>query len=150
MAQDKALYTNLSFTVSGGCFDDAGRVSSNIKAILKQMGIAPDVVRRAALVAYESEINIVSYALRGMIHLRVSPSAIQIEAIDEGNGIPDIKQALVQGFSTATEKIREMGFGAGMGLNNIHRFSDVFHISSQLGKGTYLKMVIKTNEDGKG
>jgi len=136
-----------SFTVVGGNFDNAGEVSSNIKTILKQIGLPKDVIRKAALVAYESEINIVSYARKGMIRLRVVPDCIMIEAIDEGQGIPDIEQAMQPGFSTANQKIREMGFGAGMGLCNIRSFSDVFQISSEVGKGTHLKMIIKANSN---
>lgn len=134
-----------SFTVVGGNFDNAGEVSSNIKTILKQIGLPKDVIRKVALVTYESEINIVSYARKGMIRLRVVPDCIMIEAIDEGQGIPDIEKAMQPGFSTATQRIREMGFGAGMGLCNIKSFSDVFQISSEVGKGTHLKMIIKAN-----
>ena len=141
---EKPLYEG-SFTVVGGNFDNAGSVSSSIKTILKQIGMASDVVRKAALVAYESEINIVSYARKGMIRLRVVPECIMIEAIDEGQGIPDIELAMQPGYSTANQKIREMGFGAGMGLCNIRSFSDIFNISSEVGKGTHLKMIIKAN-----
>ena len=141
---DKPLYEG-SFAVVGGSFDNAGEVSSNIKSILKQIGLPNSVVRRASLVAYESEINIVSYARKGMIRLHVVPNIVMIEAIDEGQGIPDVDLAMQPGWSTATDKIREMGFGAGMGLCNIKSFSDIFHISSEVGKGTYLKMIIKTN-----
>jgi len=140
----KPLYEG-SFAVTGGNFEHAGEVSTNIKAILKKFGLPKEMIRKAALVAYESEINIVSYAKRGMIRLHVVPDCIMIEAIDEGQGIPDIEQAMQPGFSTASQKIREMGFGAGMGLCNIRSFSDLFYISSEIGKGTHLKMVIKTN-----
>jgi anti-sigma regulatory factor (Ser/Thr protein kinase) len=141
---EKPLYEG-SFIVMGGNFENAGEVSTNIKAILKNIGLSKDVIRKAALVAYESEINIVSYARKGMMRLRVVPDSIMIEAIDEGQGIPDIEQAMQPGFSTASQKIREMGFGAGMGLCNIRSFSDVFHISSEVGRGTHLRMIIKTN-----
>ena len=146
---EKPLFEG-SFSVVGGNFDNAGQVSGNIKAILRKIGIRNDVVRRAALVAYESEINIVSYARKGMIRLRVVPDIIMIEAVDEGQGIPDIELAMQPGYSTANQKIREMGFGAGMGLCNIKSFSDIFHIASEVGKGTHLKMVIKTNNSTKG
>jgi anti-sigma regulatory factor (Ser/Thr protein kinase) len=109
------------------------------------MGLSSDIVRKVSLVAYESEINIVSYAKKGMIRLRVVPDSVMIETIDEGQGIPDITLAMQPGYSTATDKIREMGFGAGMGLCNIKSFSDIFQISSEVGKGTYLKMIINTN-----
>lgn len=140
----KPLYEG-SFAVIGGNFDHAGEVSSGIKSILKRIGLPSDVIRKVSLVAYESEINIVSYARKGMIRLRVVPDSVMIETIDEGPGIPDIDLALQPGYSTATDKIREMGFGAGMGLCNIKSFSDIFHISSEIGKGTCLRMIIKTN-----
>lgn len=143
---EKPLYDG-SFSVVGGNFDNAGAVSSSIKTILKKIGLPSDVVRKAALVSYESEINIVSYARKGMIRLRVVSDCIMIEAIDEGQGIPDIELAMQPGWSTANQKIREMGFGAGMGLCNIKSFSDIFHISSEVGKGTHLKMIIKTNSN---
>jgi len=130
------------FTVEGGNFDNAGRVSGRIKTILRELGIENDVVRMAAIITYESEINMVSYARHGVIHLRVMPENVVIEAVDEGPGISDIRLAMQQGWSTATDKIREMGFGAGMGLNNIRNCSDIFHISSDVGSGTHLKMII--------
>jgi serine/threonine-protein kinase RsbT len=141
---EEPLYEG-TFTVIGGNFDHAGEVASSIKAILKQMGLSSDVVRKVSLVAYESEINVVSYAKKGMIRLRVVPGSVMIETIDEGPGITDIDLAMQPGYSTATDKIREMGFGAGMGLCNIKSFSDIFQIRSEMGKGTYLKMIIKTN-----
>ncbi len=131
-----------SYTVQGGNFDEAGKVASQIKVILKKLGFQADVVRKAALVAYESEINIVSYARKGTINVAVTPHRVKIETIDEGQGIPDIDLAMQEGYSTASAKIREMGFGAGMGLCNIKKFSDQFQITSELGKGTHLKMII--------
>ena len=144
-ACENSLYEG-SFPVDGGDFDIAGQVSGKIKAILREKGIGNDVVRMAAIITYESEINIVSYARHGTIRLHVFPKHVEIEAIDEGPGISDIRLAIQQGWSTATDKIREMGFGAGMGLNNIRNFSDIFHISSDVGIGTYLKMIIHTQQ----
>ena len=143
---EKRLYES-SFPVAEGNFDDAGRVSGKIKTILREMGIGNDVVRMAAIITYESEINIVSYARQGMIRLQVFPGHVEIEAIDEGSGIHDIRLAIQQGWSTANDKIREMGFGAGMGLNNIRNFSDIFHISSDVGSGTRLKMIIHIQQE---
>jgi serine/threonine-protein kinase RsbT len=145
-ACEKWPYEN-SFPVDGGNFDDAGRVSGRIKTILKEMGIENDVVRMAAVITYESEINIVSYARHGMIRLHVLPEHVEIEVVDEGPGISDIRLAMQQGWSTATDKIREMGFGAGMGLHNIRNFSDIFHISSDVGSGTRLKMIIHIQQE---
>ncbi len=131
-----------SYTVQGGNFDEAGKVASQIKVSLKKLGLQTVVIRKAALVAYESEINIVSYARKGTINVSITPKQIKIETIDEGQGIPDISLAMQEGYSTASAKIREMGFGAGMGLCNIKKFSDQFQITSEIGKGTYLKMII--------
>jgi len=131
-----------SYTVLGGNFDEAGKVASQIKAVLKNLGFRMDVVRKASLVAYESEINVVSYARRGTINIIVTSRQVKIETTDEGQGIPDITLAMQEGYSTASAKIREMGFGAGMGLCNIKKFSDEFDISSEIGKGTHLKMIV--------
>ena len=145
-SHEPAIYEN-SFPVEGGTYENAGHVSSQIKALLKRMKISKEVVRRAALVTYESEINICSYARSGKIVLRVTPEHVMIEAIDEGQGIVDIELAMQEGYSTATDRIREMGFGAGMGLCNIKNFSDFFRITSEIGKGTHLKMVIRIDKD---
>ena len=145
IAHETTLYEN-KFPVEGGNFDKAGQVSSQIKAILKRMKLSSEIIRRVALVSYESEINIVSYARKGYISLQVKPDYVMIEAIDEGDGIPDLELAMQQGWSTASQRIREMGFGAGMGLCNIKNFSDFFRISSDVGKGTQLKMVIKIDK----
>jgi serine/threonine-protein kinase RsbT len=142
---DETLVYENSFLVEGGTFDNAGRISARVKAMLKEMNIPGEIVRRAAIVTYEAEINICSYADHGNIVLRVTPTQVIIEAIDEGQGIPDIRQAMQEGYSTATERIMRMGFGAGMGLSNIKHFSDSFSITSEIGKGTHLEMIINTN-----
>lgn len=132
-----------SFRVQGKSFENAGHISGEVKALLQKMHLSYDVVRRASVVTYEAEINICSYAECGRILLRVRPKFLTIEAIDEGQGIADIELAMKEGYSTATDKIRQMGFGAGMGLSNIKRFSDTFRIFSEIGKGTHLKMIIR-------
>ncbi len=142
-ATENILYKN-SFDVEGGNFSNAGTVSTRIKSILKQIGLPDDVVRKSAIVCYESEINIVSYARKGIINLTVTPKTVEIEVIDEGPGIPNIELAMEQGYSTANQQIREMGFGAGMGLYNIKCYSDKFDISSEVDKGTFLKMIINS------
>lgn len=142
-ATESTLYKN-SFDVEGGNFSNAGAISTRIKSILKKMGLPDDVVRKSSIVCYESEINIVSYARKGKINLTVTPKTVEIEVIDEGQGIPNIELAMKQGYSTANQQIREMGFGAGMGLHNIKSFSDTFNISSEVDKGTFLKMIINT------
>lgn len=133
------------FDVEGGNFNTAGTVSMRIKSILKQKGLPDDVVRKSAIVSYEAEINLVSYAKKGTIILTLTSSDVQIEVADEGPGIPDIEQAMEQGYSTANQQIREMGFGAGMGLHNIKSYSDQFDISSEVNRGTFLKMIIRHN-----
>ncbi len=112
------------------------------------MGFSNEIVRRASTIVYEAEINICSYALSGTILLRVTTEGITIEATDVGQGIPDIDLAMKEGYSTATERIRQMGFGAGMGLTNIKTFSDSFHITSETGRGTHLKMIIAFDDAG--
>jgi len=131
-----------TFPIEGKTFKDAGRVSTQVKALLQKMKLPKKAIRRAAIVTYEAEINICSYADHGKIILRVTPEQIIVEAIDEGQGIPDIEQAMQEGFSTATEKIWSMGFGAGMGLSNMRNFSDFFHITSVVNKGTHLEMIV--------
>jgi serine/threonine-protein kinase RsbT len=130
--------------IEGGNFNNAGIVSTNIKTILKKLGLPGDVVRKSAIVCYEAEINVVSYARKGIVSLTVTPSTVEIEVIDEGPGIPNIDLAMQEGYSTADQRIREMGFGAGMGLCNIKNYSDVFKITSEMGKGTHLRMTINT------
>jgi serine/threonine-protein kinase RsbT len=140
--RETQIYEN-SFFVEGGTFKDAGRISTRVKALLREMGLPGNIIRRAAVITYEAEINICSYADRGTIVLRVTPKFVTIEAIDEGQGIADIELAMMEGYSTATDKIRSMGFGAGMGLSNMRRSSDTFRIISEIGKGTHLKMIIR-------
>jgi serine/threonine-protein kinase RsbT len=130
------------FAVEGGNFRNAGQVSSRIKNILKELGCNNDMVRRAAIVTYEAEINIVSYAKKGTIHLQAGPGSIRIKISDEGPGIPDIELAMQEGYSTASPMVREMGFGAGMGLANMKRFSDNFIITSKVNEGTQVVMEI--------
>jgi len=140
---DNNLYSG-TFNIEGGNFNSAGTVSTSIKSILKKIGIPGDIVRKAAIVSYEAEINVVSYAKRAVVTLLVHPGIVNIEVDDEGPGIPNIELAMQEGYSTADQRIREMGFGAGMGLCNIKNYSDVFHIESEVGKGTRLKMTIHT------
>jgi serine/threonine-protein kinase RsbT len=133
------------YYIQGRDFVDAGVVSSDIKRCLKEKGIHENVIRRVAVITFEAEVNIISYADQGTIQLFVEPNSITIEAIDIGQGIEDIEQALVEGYSTADDSIRELGFGAGMGLANIKKYSDVFELSSEPGSGTHLKSVVNIN-----
>jgi serine/threonine-protein kinase RsbT len=132
-----------SYQVLGKDFSNAGRVSTSIKDTLKRMGINPVVVRRVAIVSYEAEMNLVMYATRGKMSLSVSRDVVTLQVDDEGPGIPDISLAMQEGYSTATPEMREMGFGAGMGLPNIRKNADEFEISSEVGRGTKLFVCVK-------
>lgn len=142
---DYEKYLEGSFEVLGRDFVDAGLVSSQIKKGLKAKGIDEDIIRRIAVIAFEAEVNIISYAEHGTISYYVLPDSVIFEAIDEGKGIEDINLALQEGYSTADDSIREMGFGAGMGLANIKKSSDVFDLTSEPGKGTCVKCTIMLN-----
>jgi len=126
------------YNVIGKDFANAGKVSTSIKDTLKRLGIHSGVVRRIAIISYEAEMNLVMYATKGTISLSVSRNAVSLIVTDEGPGIPDISLAMQEGYSTATPEMREMGFGAGMGLPNIRKNSDAFEISSEIGRGTRL------------
>ncbi|SHM63445.1 Anti-sigma regulatory factor (Ser/Thr protein kinase) [Caldanaerovirga acetigignens] len=132
----------LVYEVHGGDFENAGRATEQAKKVLKQLGVNPSAMRRASIVAYEAEMNIVIHAFRGKLIFEVTPYCIEITAEDEGPGIENIELAMQEGYSTAPERIREMGFGAGMGLPNMKKFSDVFEITSVVAKGTKVKMKI--------
>lgn len=134
-----------SFLVEGRDFLNAGKASTEIKSILKQLGVDAAVIRRVAIAAYEAEMNVVMYARKAKMTFEVTPTVIKILVRDEGPGIPDIERAMREGYSTATAEMREMGFGAGMGLPNIKRNSDEFTIESEVDKGTRLGITININ-----
>jgi serine/threonine-protein kinase RsbT len=142
---DDVLYSQ-EFSIMGKDFSNAGSVSTEIKSILKEIGFDPAVIRRAAIASYEAEMNVVMYANRAVVRLSARPGTIQIEFEDEGQGIADIEQAMQEGYSTATPEMREMGFGAGMGLPNIKKNSDDLKIDSLVGRGTKLGILIRTNQ----
>ncbi|MEE8603787.1 MAG: ATP-binding protein [Candidatus Aminicenantaceae bacterium] len=136
------------FKIKGGDFGKAGRTSTSIKEILKEIGIDPSIVIRASISVYEAEMNVVMYAKKGMVTLSVTPEELHLKLEDEGQGIADIDQAMKEGFSTATHEMREMGFGAGMGLPNIKKNADRFEITSIPGKGTTLDIIFCLNKTG--
>jgi len=142
LAESKGQF-EAGFPVKGRDFTDAGLVSGRIKTVLREKALPENIIRRAAIVIFEAEVNIISYAKKGIISCSTTPDLLIIEAIDEGPGIADIELAIQEGYSTADDSIREMGFGAGMGLSNIKKYSDEFEISSEVGKGTRLKSIIK-------
>ena len=126
----------------GRDFSRAGRASTTVKQVLKDLGVNSSVVRRAAICAYEAEMNVVMYAERGTMEFVISPERIHIKIEDSGPGIPDIEKALTPGYSTAPEWVRELGFGAGMGLCNIKKCADMMRLRSEMGKGTHLNIRI--------
>ena len=131
------------FSIQGKDFLNAGKASSRIKGILRDIGIQPSVIRRVTIACYEAEMNVVLYARQGTIELRVTPQDIRIRVEDEGAGIPDLELAMQEGYSTASDDIREIGFGAGMGLPNIKKNADELTIDSIVGTGTTLEMLVR-------
>ena len=132
----------LHFDVSGDDFTRAGEASGKVKSKLKQLGIAPDAVRRVAIALYEGEINLVIHAGGGEIDVEISADDLKMTLTDEGPGIADVEKAMTDGYSTATENIRSLGFGAGMGLPNMKRYTDIMKIDTKIGEGTKIFMQI--------
>ncbi len=137
----------LEFQVTGMDFRTAGEGSSRLKRTLREIGLDPVTTRRCAVCAYEAEMNIVIHAWRGTVRACITPEAVEIVSNDEGPGIPDIELAMKEGYSTAPAHIREMGFGAGMGLANMNKCSDEMKIESVVGKGTCVRMTIGIPKD---
>ncbi|MBQ4568496.1 MAG: anti-sigma regulatory factor [Ruminococcus sp.] len=129
-----------TFDVDGDDFTSAGHASMQVKKNLRQLGIDPDIIRRVSIAMYEGEINMVIHARGGVATVSVSEEYIEIILKDEGPGISDIEQAMQEGFSTAPDNIRTLGFGAGMGLPNMKRYTDYMNIESQVGVGTTITM----------
>jgi anti-sigma regulatory factor (Ser/Thr protein kinase) len=125
-----------SFEVHGRDFEKAGEASTEIKTLLKSLEIDPGVIRRTVVIAFEAEMNVVMYADEGTVTFVLTDEDIGIEVADRGPGIPDLDLALEEGWSTATDEMREMGFGFGMGLPNIRKNSDAFSVRSRVGEGT--------------
>ncbi len=134
----------LSFQVSGDDFIHAGEASGTLKQTLKRLGINIEIIRRISIAVYEGEINMVIHANGGVIDVEISPESIQVWLRDRGPGIRDINLAMQQGYSTARDDIRALGFGAGMGLPNIKKYTDDMSIETELGVGTtvYIKVNI--------
>jgi len=133
---------DLKYFIEGKNFDKAGEASTGLKKTLNRLGFPPDIVRRVTISTYEAEINIVSYTDKGEIHAFIDSNQIRIVVTDTGPGIPDIEKAMLPGFSTAPGWVRELGFGAGMGLPNIKKFTDKMTLESVVGEGTRLETVV--------
>ncbi len=133
---------NLTYDVPGDDFTRAGEASSNMKKLLKKLGVNPDAIRRAAIAMYEGEINMVIHADGGVIDVKVCEEKILMVLKDTGPGIPDIELAMTEGYSTAPDNVRTLGFGAGMGLPNMKKYTDEMRIKSTVGVGTTVTMVV--------
>ncbi len=132
----------LSFDVDGEDFICAGNASASVKKKMRWLGLPPDVIRRVSIAMYEGEINMVIHAGGGKANVLITPTYVQIELIDKGPGIPNIELAMKEGYSTAPERARDLGFGAGMGLPNMKRYTDEMEIHSVVGEGTTIRMTV--------
>lgn len=130
------------YEIDGDDFTRAGEASSSMKNKLKQLGLDSDVIRKVAIAMYEGEINMVIHAQGGQITVDITPTLIRMELKDVGPGIEDVEQAMQAGFSTAPDNIRSLGFGAGMGLPNMKKYSDTMQIDTVLGVGTTVTMTV--------
>lgn len=132
----------LHYEIAANDFDFAGEASSNVKKKLVQLGLAPAVTKKIAVSMYEAEINAVIHARGGIADIDIGQQKVVVVIKDQGPGIPDIEMAMREGYSTATDKIREMGFGAGMGLPNMKRYADELDVKSEVGKGTTITITV--------
>lgn len=133
----------LRYEVDGDDFTRAGEASAAVKKTLKQMGVPPEAVRKVAIALYEGEINMVIHAQGGVITVEVTPQEIRMELADRGKGIENIELAMQEGYSTAPDEVRSLGFGAGMGLPNMKKCSDEMDIQSTVGVGTTVRMTVQ-------
>lgn len=135
---------HLHYDVDGDNFIMAGEASGDVKKALRQLGYDSDTVRKASICMYEGEINMVIHAYGGEADVYIEEDTIKIVLTDKGPGIADVSKAMQKGYSTATQTVRELGFGAGMGLPNMEQYSDDMEVSSQVGVGTTVTMYINT------
>jgi len=136
------------YTIEAGNFTKAGDASSSFKKVLKQLNVDPQIIKRIVVSLYEGEVNIVAHANGGKAVCEVDTNRVQIQLIDVGPGIPDIAKAMQAGYSTASAKVREMGFGAGMGLQNIKNNADELNLQSEVGVGTRLEIIVNLPKAG--
>ena len=139
---DMSEFLNFHFDVDGENFVSAGQASVQIKKTLRRLGMPPEVIRRVAIAMYEGEINMVIHANGGEITVEISPDDITMILKDKGPGIPDIEKAMQAGWSTAPENVRALGFGAGMGLPNMKKYTDEMNIETEIGVGTTVTMKV--------
>lgn len=133
---------NLTYEVDGEDFSSAGEASSQVKKVLKKLGVPAEIIKKVSIAMYEAEINMVIHANGGVIDVEADDDKIYIRLVDQGPGIPDIDAAMKEGFSTASNNARELGFGAGMGLPNIKKNTDFMNITTELGVGTTVEFTV--------
>ena len=133
----------LTYDIPADDFTRAGEASSDVKRKLKQMGVGPDAIRKVAIAMYEGEINMVIHAKGGQITVEITPEQIRMILADVGPGIPDVELAMQAGYSTAPDEVRSLGFGAGMGLPNMKKYTDEMSIDTRIGVGTTITMAVR-------
>ena len=131
---------HFEYEITGGDFINAGSTSSSVKKTLKQLNVDVSIIKRTVVALYEAEVNVVAHAYKGVIFVDIEENAITIRLVDQGPGIPDIEKAMEVGYSTASVSVREMGFGAGMGLPNMKNNSDRLTVTSEVGVGTTVEI----------
>lgn len=149
MSADNFQFTphiKLEFAIEEGDYFVAGESASRVKKTLQQLGLHQEVIKKIAIIIYEAVMNVSIHGKHGILRIHIDPDVISIETEDVGAGIPDIELALQEGYSTATHEVREMGFGAGMGLPNIKQCSDELNIESTVGVGTKLRAKVHFNK----
>jgi len=132
----------VQYKVDGEDFATAGEASRKLKKVMQSLGIDSRISRKVAVAMYEGEINMVIHADGGVIDVEITQDKIHLFLRDKGPGIPDISLAMTEGYSTATENVRELGFGAGMGLPNMDKYTDYMKITSEVGVGTTIEMIV--------
>jgi len=146
---EENIHFHKMFHIEGGNFTHAGAISSRVKNILKEAGFPGKIIRRTSIAAFEAEMNVICYANQGDLSLFITHDFLKVVVKDEGIGIPDVNLAMKEGYSTADEKIRELGFGAGMGLSNIRKNTDEMTLTSESGQGTHLEFIIYLDNQNK-
>ncbi len=139
---------HLRHKIAGGDFVNAGNVASSVKKVLRQLNIDHQVAKRIVISLYEAEVNVVAHAGSGIAEIDIDEDKVTIKVDDKGPGIPDIEKAMQEGYSTASPQVREMGFGAGMGLANMKKNSDLMKVTSETGEGTSVKLVTYLGQNG--
>jgi len=136
------------YEIQGGDFDRAGEISSEIKVTLLDLGLGASSIRRAVVVAFEAEMNVTMYARKGTLTFVLTEEEVTLDICDEGPGIPDLELAFQEGFTTASDEMRELGFGFGMGLPNMKKNADDLRVETEVGKGTSVFARIRLNTHG--